>query len=697
MKLFKNASRVPSISRALNYVEHTRDPNKPIKLKIKSYSNKKFQQAKTYCIILLRCCISNLQKKMKRKKEEKDETCVKYAKIEKRITKLDLPPELISEITGWLPPRSVVTVYSLVNKEWREAILNHSKLDLSMSMIEWYFFCQRPQEIVTAIDHLSIDHRPLLKFPNTADARLRKPDLSVISAMKRLESLSLFGVSMDKSVINLIMSVGSIKRVRLCLCILSRLDLEEFVSCRFALSIEQCDFSRYTQVQKCGSIEESHSVKECESGADGIDIQECARVISSIDNLERVDYTSLDELVARDSNQEAASETFYKSLFGRKNLSSVALFLNSQNSKYFSLLRNITELKITNQRLHMDDVPDLSGLIQLKKLTVGPFLSKMRMDREKSCLGAVLKQLTSLDIRHGVLTKDEWNNLDRLEFLSELSVHGMTLGKDWKRPSIRLTQLSLSRCLIREDILRSVTSLANLTSLSIEFLNVELLESGGCKRFEFPDLCYNDGSATKCDLIHLVRLDVDIPPNGSNSFCVLQDMPNLEKVTFRDHRSSFKWDYCGELDVSHFKHIASSKSIRDMRLVICMKPEYMRHISTMDKLASLSIHRSSISKDTARCISVMTNLKSLNLLGSNIDIKALPVITSMKNLTTLQLGIRKSAISEAPLYMKCLNSITSAKYIHLSVGAEDMHILRGTQEHWNRLNSHDIKPLPSTP
>ena len=117
----------------------------------------------------------------------------------------------------------------------------------------------------------------------------------------------------------------------------------------------------------------------------------------------------------------------------------------------------------------------------------------------------------------------------------------------------------------------------------------------------------------------------------------------------------------------------------------------------MDKLASLSIHRSSISKDTARCISVMTNLKSLNLLGSNIDIKALPVITSMKNLTTLQLGIRKSAISEAPLYMKCLNSITSAKYIHLSVGAEDMHILRGTQEHWNRLNSHDIKPLPSTP
>ena len=599
-------------------------------------------------------------KKMKRNKEEKDEVSVKYAKIEKRITKLDLPLELVSEITGWLPPRLVVTVYSLVNKEWREAILNYSKLDFSMSTVEWFRFCQRPQEIATAINQLSIDYRLLFKRPMFADVRLYKPDLSAISGMKRLESLSLLGVSMDKSAVKLILSVKSIKRARLCRCRLSWLDLGEFASCQFTLSVEECDLrSGDTEAQ------EHDSVEEFDQESVAIHVQEWARIISSIDNLERLDYTPLDKL---DSNQEA--EIFYKSLFSRKNLSSVALFLNSQNSKYFSLLRNITELKITNQRLHMDDVPDLSGLIQLKKLTVGPFLNGPRTAecRKKSCLGAVFKQLTGLDMGRGVLTKDEWNNLDRLDCLSELSIRGMTLGKTWKRPSIGLTQLSLSKCsIIGEDILRSVTSLPNLTSLSIARVNVD---PGTDRRFRFPDLCYNDGSATKCDLIHLVHLSIEIPRNGSSSLCVLRDMPNLEKATF------LRCD--DKLDESCFEHIVSSKSIKELCLGNSgITAEHMKHISVMENLTSLSMGDYRINEEIARCISVMGNLRTLDLHSSRIDINAFAIIASMKSLTTLRLETGDYQTEEdVSLYITHLVSMTSLKNLRLSIFSQNRETIQ---------------------
>ena len=597
---------------------------------------------------------------MKRKKEEKDEVSVKYAKIEKRITILDLPPELINEIADWLPPRLVVATCSVISKGWREAILNYSKLDLSMNMREWLYFCQRPQEIATAIHRLLIDYQTIFDKPMSSDDSWYRPDLSVIGGMRRLESLSLFGVSMDKRVVELILSVESIKRVCLRLCKLSWLDLGQFASCQFALSVEQCDL-------RSGDTEDD-SIEDYDSEFDTIDIQECARIISSIDNLERLDYTPLDDLVVTNPGQGPTSETFYKSLFGRKNLSSLRLLLSSQNVKYLHLLCNITDLEISNRHSYISsDILDLSGLIRLKRLSHDVFETRPNAKecREESCLGAVLKQLTSLDMRRGVLTKDEWDNLDHLDCLRELSVRGMTLRESWKSPSIGLTQLSLSECsIIGEDVLHSVRSLRNLTSLSIASVTIRS-QSGTARQFKFPDLCYCDGSATKCDLVHLVRLTIEISRNGSSSLCVLKDMPNLEEFTFLDS---------DELEESSFEHIASSKSIRDMCFgSASITAEHTKHISVMENLTSLCVSNCDINEDIARCISVMGNLRTLDLLSSSIDINAFAIIASMKNLTTLQLGTSDSQTEEqVPLYIAHLVSMTSLKNLRLSILSENL-------------------------
>lgn len=517
-----------------------------------------------------------------------------------------LPRELLGEIIAWIPSFVVLTKCILVSKDWKSIIESVSRFELHLSARQWRSYCLSNRSIAGRIVSLSLESPYKGSNPTCRDAK--RLDENPFSYMYRLEKLHVTGFKLDDAIIK---------------HILENTPVREFVAhfCKASLGhltplahIDR-DVSLSVMLPHCMNDEPLRGVSP--------------ELLSVMSRLKGLDYSYVHEMDYKDD----AIIQLYETLSKSPNLESITIQFNDIYGKYIPLMKNLTSISILQSDMTSQDLPDLSGMARLKKLSLTCTSVGCREYASKK-LGSLLDQLTHFGMNHYRLCDEDISRLPSLHNLTELSLVRQSIPSSQALPP-RLTSLNLMNSVISEDTLIAIRSMDKLAFLNVyetQYRNKKLSDHHGADVIVLVALedlcCEQDGKAT-CMLQELVGLDVY---SNDRSIRVLESFscfPKLRRIAlyhtmlYNEGMFLVQGDRQGRIH-KLIKSISEMTTILEVRLKdYILSTEDASALASMPALERLSIDSCSMLTDWGSVCDIVNdnNLYSMGFESETVDLE----------------------------------------------------------------------------